>query len=104
MSFLLLQVQNAPRIIKEWGSSAKTHSQKVVRMKTFAILFAALFLFHGQIAHAQYDDGFDVEIDDPSDGNDIPDPVIADYIKATRTPGFSVAYDIVTPDQITSSD
>jgi hypothetical protein len=73
-------------------------------MKTFAILIMGLYLFHGQVAHAQYDDqdGFDVFIEDPSDGNDIPDPVLADYKIGERTPGFSAVTDIITPDQVSN--
>ena len=66
-------------------------------MKFLSILIMGLSLFIGNQSIAQdYDNGLDAG--DPTDGDSIPEPVLADYIKATRTPGFSVAYDIVTSD------
>ena len=59
-----------------------------------------LFSLHSQFAHAQFDeqDGFDVFIEDPADGNDIPEPVLADYKIGERTPGFSAITDVVSAD------
>jgi len=64
--------------------------QKVVRMRIFLLLvvFTSFFSSHSKADLAS----------DTADGNLIAEPILSDYSKAERTPGFSPITDIVDQD------
>ena len=77
------------------GKLSEQQVQKAVRMRVLSFVIIALCFSQAHYCHAQDFDDLDTTIEDPTDGDEIPEPVLADYHEATRTPGFSPIYDVV---------